>query len=250
MDIQDVNEAAIQDGQTKDYVPGVSRSYRYYRPHSEQVMIDRILRQKPAATEIVYEFTKDPGLLHQYYILRENMFINVWGLKGFSGREDLHDRYSQILVAREGNQCVGGVRITLKQQRSLRKLPMENHDFILEKVLPELKLSECRYAENSRFAVLPEARSKTLSLAITSNQIQKCLELGIQYSFAMSPVSLARSYKSLAKVFGLDAKILSDVEIPDREEFEGIPMVLTMFDFTTMQKRVDKSKDGVSEWVE
>ena len=231
--------------------PTKSKSYKFYRPLTEQVMVDRMIRREsPAEVEVEYEFSRDPGLLHQYYILRENMFINVWGLKSFTGHEDSHDRYSHILLARQANHVVGGIRITVKSQRPSRKLPMEADDFILEKAVADMNLKDCRYGEKSRFAILSDIRSKEVSVSLTGHVKEKCVELGLKYVFAMCPLSLARSYRLLAKVHGVECYLREDVVIPDREEFEGIPMVLLVFDYSKQLAENDQSDKNTSKELE
>lgn len=247
MDTLHFEENVSESGILKKSKSSSTKKYKYYRPLTEQVMVDRMSRRESITErEITYELTRDPGFLHQYYILRESMFINVWGLKSFSGREDTHDRYSNILIARQGNHVVGGIRITTKSQRPLRKLPMEHDDFILEKVVPDLNLKECRYGEKSRFAILSDLRNKDTSVQLTGHAVRKCTEMGLKYVFAICPYSLARSYRMLAIVHHLDSYIRDDVVIPDREEFEGIPMALLVFDYTKLINQYLESKSDIN----
>ncbi len=110
---------------------------------SESTAQDSLLAGKVAATfhespALDYEFTNDPALLEQYYQLREQMFISVWGLKRFHGVEDAFDKDANTLIARMGNLCVGGARILMKVPGNSNQLPMEGDDFNLEQLLPEL----------------------------------------------------------------------------------------------------------------
>ncbi|MDE3060927.1 MAG: hypothetical protein KGJ06_07940, partial [Pseudomonadota bacterium] len=64
---------------------------------------------------IVYEFTNDRALLHQYYRIREIMYRKVFNTEKFVGEEDVHDKVSHILIARRGRLVIGGCRLTVRE---------------------------------------------------------------------------------------------------------------------------------------
>ncbi len=79
---------------------------------NEQWLAERFSRQVHAKNQdIIYEFTKDPGLLHQYYILRKNLLNESWGVPYVQDLEDAYDAHSHIMVARIGNHVIGGFRL-------------------------------------------------------------------------------------------------------------------------------------------
>src|SRR5690348_12733151 len=82
-----------------------------------QASILRRLSKTPLSREepIVYEFTNDRALLHQYYRIRENMYRKVFHTDKFVGAEDVHDKISHILVARRGKLVIGGCRLTIRE---------------------------------------------------------------------------------------------------------------------------------------
>lgn len=192
----------------------------------------RFSRPARVEPEVVFEFTRDPGFLQQYYNLRERMYISVWGLQEFNGQEDEFDRKSHILVARKGNMVVGGARITVKTPRMPNLLPMEGRDINLERQITDLKLRHCRYGEFSRLALLPEYRGGEYTQAIYEALNRKSIALNLKYVFAISPVAQARSYKKSYMAMGFDYTIRNDVTIPDNPEFEGIKMCLSVLDLS------------------
>src|ERR1700761_7681262 len=104
---------------------------------------DSFLRRfkTPLAQEpIVYEFTNDRALLHQYYRLREIMYRKVFKTEKFVGEEDVHDKLSYILIARRGKLCIGGCRLTIREADEDFSLPMEMPDFKLRNGFPNLLL--------------------------------------------------------------------------------------------------------------
>lgn len=195
--------------------------------------MQRAVKAREAKQEITFEFTRDPALLQQYYNLREQMYIRVWGLKHFAASEDALDKRSHILVARKGKYVIGGARITTRPPGSAKLLPMEkNGEVDLQALLPELHLSECKYAEFSRLAVDREYLGGALSRLIYQQLNRKSIALRIKHVFAIAPVVQARNYKKTYNAMGLNYKILTNVNVPDREEYEGIRMCLSMLDLS------------------
>ena len=197
---------------------------------SEEYLTRKFLRPAHRLQEVSYELTRDPGYLHQYYLLREQMFISVWGLQSFDGQKDDYDDVSDIMVARIGNQVIGGCRLTFSHPASPRRLPMEGGDFLLTDVLPELPLEDVIHVEISRMAILPDFQNSLAMLEISRQLLKRGADKKARYAFTLAPVPLARNYRRAANLFGLNWEIRNDVMIPDREEYEGIKMVLSMLD--------------------
>lgn len=169
--------------------------------------------------EVVCEFTKDKALLHQYYELRERMYISVWGLKDFNGQEDEFDKRSHIVVARKGKQVVGGARFTIKSPRNPHRLPMERDNFLLEKLFPELKAGEGSYGEYSKLAAQPEFNGLTLD--ITRCIKRKAIANNVKIIYAISPLSQARNHRITASKAGMSCTIFKNIEVPTRDGYEG-----------------------------
>lgn len=203
---------------------------------SEEYLARRFARPERRPGAVVYELTRDPGLLQQYYQLREEMFISVWGLKHFSGQKDAYDDNSEIMVARIGNHCIGGCRLTFSRPGDRHALPMEKEDFRLKDKLPEIAVNKASIVEISRMAILPEFQNSLVMLEL-SRQLLKCgADKHARYAFTLAPVPLARNYRKAAHLFGLKWQIRNDVAIPAREEYEGINMVLSMLDLSPVYK--------------
>lgn len=190
------------------------------------------LTRAPQAVEC--EISWDAGLLHQYYRLREDMFISLWGLQNFSAEEDAFDEISDIVIARMGRQCVGGSRLTFKEPSLGNLLPMEGDDFMLADVLPELPIADTRCVEVSRLAILPEFQNSSVMLDLTRQMIKRSMEKQAFYAFNLAPVPLARSYRKTVQLLGVKWNILNRIAVPDREEYEGIKMVLSIMDLSPL----------------
>lgn len=216
---------------------------------SEEYLTRKFLRPAHNLESVVYELTRDPGLLHQYYQLREQMFISVWGLDNFSGKEDEFDSKSDIMVARLGNQVIGGCRLTFSHPNHPLRLPMEK-EFIISDLLPELPLEDCIHVEISRMAILPEFQNSLAMLEISRQLLMRGAQQKARYAFTLAPVPLARNYRKAAYLFGLNWVIRNDVVIPEREEYEGIKMVLSMLDLAPVYANKAPTKPAKLELSE
>jgi hypothetical protein len=196
---------------------------------SEEYLTRRFERPTRRTGEVVYELTSDAGYLHQYYRLREEMFINVWGLKQFSGHEDAFDAKSDIMIARIGNHCIGGCRLTFANPAKKLGLPMEKEDFTIGGHV-KLPLKDVTYVEISRMAILPEFQNSLVMLELSRQLLKRGAEKKARYAFTLAPVPLSRNYRKAASLFGLKWNIRYDIAVPDREEYEGIKMVLSVLD--------------------
>ncbi len=218
---------------------------------SEEYLKLRFSRTAKQAENVVYEVTRDPALLHQYYRLREEMFINVWGLKRFSGHQDDYDDKSDIMIARIGKHCIGGCRLTFKEPGTNEHLPMEKDDFLLSQEMSQLPLDSVRYVEISRLAILPDFQNSVVMLELSRELLKRGAEKKARYAFTLAPVPLARNYRKAASQFGLNWNMLNNVSIPKRDEYEGIKMVLSMLDLAPVyrNKTSKKQQDSANSLV-
>jgi hypothetical protein len=126
---------------------------------------------------------------------------------------------------------------------------MEKPDFSLKAALPELDLAHHTYCEFSRLAILPDFRAGKVFPEMASRFIRRAVAEGVEYAFNMAPLPLARNYRQAMKAFGLNWNIRSDIKIPDREEFEGIKMVLSVMNLVTIKTRqsIDEEVQSVKQ---
>lgn len=204
---------------------------------SEEYLNKRFARPARTADNIQYGMTKDEALIHQYLLLREEMFVKSWGLKSFSGGKDAFDDESDIILATIGKQCIGGCRLTFREPEAGTGLPLENEDFRLSNVFPDLPLNSVRIAEVSRLAILPDYQNSLVMLDLLRELFRFGAKKHARYVFTLSPVPLARSYRKAVAQFGLKWEIMTKVPVPQREEYEGIKMVLCMMDLTPIYKK-------------
>lgn len=192
----------------------------------------RFGRAPRGSSNVVYEFTTDAGYLHQYFMMREEMFIRAWGLKQFSGKHDAFDDSGMIMVARQGLQCVGGGRLNISSPENRTILPMEKDDLCLKELFPELDLQDTTYGEFSRLAILPEFQASNVFPEIARRFIQKAVANGVEYAFNIAPEKLARHYQRVVQSFGMKWEVCHHVAVPQRDEYEGIRMAISVMDLS------------------
>ena len=183
--------------------------------------------------ELTYEFTKDPTLLQQYYLVREKCYKKVWGLKIFSGMEDEHDRKGHIVVVRHKKKVIGGGRLFVRPVGSSDRLPLETEDLVLDEVLRGYDLQGKIFGEIGRIAVLPEfigGKIGKISLYLIGlAQKHRC-----NYLTTVAPWEQAKRYKLIGKRLNIDVQILDNVTIADRPYYNKIEMKLMLCDLSTV----------------
>ena len=200
----------------------------------QESVVRKFKRAEKDKEPIVYEFTDDPALLHQYYRLRDLMYRKVHNLKEFEGGEDVYDKISHILIARRGRLCVGGCRLTIREPDENFLLPMETEEYKLRDVYPSLDLDMYRHAEASRFAIMEGFSEREVMYSLSKIICDKCFLEGMQYCFAKSPYTLARNWRLIGnKVLGVKTSILPDDHIPANPLYPEIKWYITVFQSDT-----------------
>ncbi len=66
---------------------------------------------------------------------------------------------------------------------------------------------------------------------------KKAVSLGIDTLYGITPQPLARDYRHALGLFGIKSDIRHDIAIPDREEFAGAQLVLSVMDLTPFTRK-------------
>jgi hypothetical protein len=171
--------------------------------------------------ELVYEFTKEPSLLRQYYSLYQQECRIVNDPKSRAADED-HFRRAHILIARTGGKCIGGGRLSICSNQQPKPLPMETDHFRVADYFPALKEPGIRYGEVSRLVLLPEFRHGRATLEMWKRFRDRVVDLELDVTYAAAPLINLRAYRKQCHSIGLDAKIHMDVVLPPDPGFEQI----------------------------
>lgn len=176
--------------------------------------------------DLTYEFTRDPGLLHQYYRIRQQIALTTYGVH--SGEESEHDRKGQILIVKHGkNECVGGVRLSFKTPRLPELLPMEINDFRIEKYFPYLGQQQLSYVQASWFTLLPQFHGGEITQKMIERVFSKASAMNAEILFGVAPILNARTYVQHFKALRLkEAKVHYNIELPSYPTLEEVKLYL------------------------
>lgn len=200
------------------------------------------VRERPSAErkEPTYEmrFTRQQGLIAGYKYLRKRLYgidRRFIGFREFSAAaaEDYEDANDQMLILHEGNRVYGGacLRISIPKHPVILDLeqdilpPGGEYYFSLPKHLPELELDKYAYAEFNRIVLHPALRKGEATRRMFQAVLDRCIRYRVRYLFGIGDKVRTRLYKQIYNNFGLPA-IPNGVDIPMREQYEGVKMYL------------------------
>jgi hypothetical protein len=206
-------------------VPATTQTPVNSPPDSREAEVEALARRfsRNPHPELTFEFTRDPGLLHQYYKLREKEYNIYYGLDPLSGAESENDHKGHTMIVRRGNFCVGGARINVKTPRRPHLLPMEINDFRLENFFPELGYRQLSYGQACMFVLLLEFRGGDVVKEMVKRVCYKAAALNLSFLFATCPWVNARLYRQACVSIGLtETRIHTEIELPLYRYLEGI----------------------------
>jgi hypothetical protein len=191
--------------------------------------------------EIDYEmrFTRDPNLIGQYKRLRETLYERDRRFQGFRrftqiGAEDYEDADHQMLILHNGNRCYGGACLRISTPSQPTILDLENdilpdpgrYYFSLRERFPQMELDRYAYAEFNRIALHPALRKGEATRRIFREVLDRCIDYRVRYLFGIGDKVRIRLYRQIYTSVGMECRIRDDVDIPLRDEYEGLKMHL------------------------
>ncbi len=203
-------------------------------------LINRFKRQVRENEPVVFEFTNDKELMHQYYLLREQMFWRNAKYLDEKGIDDVYDKISEILVARRGNQVIGACRLTFREADEEFLLPMETETFKLRNLFPNLPLDKERHAVISKFAILEEHRAHEILYGLCKILFDRVISYDAYYVFARAEnYALGRNWRLIANSFGArHTKICEDIAVSENPNVPGVRRYLTFSDLSDLCQSV------------
>jgi hypothetical protein len=208
-----------------------------YLEDAQGYLIHRFSKIPKPQEPLVLEFTTDKALLHQYYLLRNQMigrYINAPIVT-----DDVYDKISEILVARRGNAVIGGCRLTIREGDESFLLPMEHENFQLRDKFSDLPLNKERHGIISKFVILEEHRGDETLYGLSKIMFDKVVSLDTRYIFSCTSYVLARNWRKIANILGAKTtRICEDVEVPENPNFPAQKPYFIFSDMTELcQKR-------------
>lgn len=192
---------------------------------------------------ITFEYGKNPALLKQYYNLREYCYRFDLKIDSFPGKPDEYDETGITILVLHGNRVIGGSRLNISTPLKRAKLPLEENNFIMRDIFPELALDNKSYCEFSRFAIHPEYRNRTVCADLMRALISTAQELGCSYQFSVSTLVAARNYRMLCNTMNIRHVIRRDIIVPVKTIYEnlnkkGIYIAITELQDNILQKNI------------
>ena len=163
---------------------------------------------------IEFKLTRDPGLLEQYYTLREQCFREELGLPDFDGSEEHDDRQGQILLAVQDGRCIGGARIS--------------PTVTLQSQIQQLGLTQGACCMWERFVFDPAVRTVQMIRDFCAHLIQFSRETGYHHAMVLSSLRNARFYRQCHSALGVDFKIHRHVPHSAQGAFAGLEHYLSV----------------------
>lgn len=202
--------------------------------NAQDALIRRFSRPAKEVEPVVFEFTNDKALLHQYYRLRDQTFGRDNFHSDGSGGADMHDKISEILVARRGKLLIGACRLTIREGDESFLLPIETESFKLREVFPNIPLNKERHATISKFAILEEHRQYEVMYELCRIVYERAITLDVHYVFSRTTPVLARNWRKIAHIVGAtNTRICTEVEVPPIPNFDE-KACLVFFDLSDL----------------
>jgi GNAT superfamily N-acetyltransferase len=142
---------------------------------------------------VLFESTRDPQWLNQYYALRNQCFKSDLGLPDFDGAEEVHDRQGHIVIARSEGQCIAGARIVSAAS--------------MAEQLTEFGLSSLDSCVWERFVIHPSFRGMGLGRDFCSALIEVSRNLGFNNALVLSTLRISRLYRMCHAGLGVEFNI-------------------------------------------
>jgi hypothetical protein len=163
---------------------------------------------------VIFELTRDPELLSQYYELREKCFRVELGLPEFDGSEDMQDKLGQILIAHQDGVVLAGARISSSW------------------ALPEHILDGDLSSHNScmweRLVINPVVRSVDFSRDFCGSLVEMSRALGYRHALILSSMRNARHYRRCHTALDVQFQIRKAVPDCAKGKFAGLEHYLSV----------------------
>jgi len=160
---------------------------------------------------IELSFNKNKILLNQYYQLRERSYRSERGWNNFNGQENDFDRNGHILIAKEKNRCIGGLRVMFENKTDFFSNETPDSNYLFRKYLEEYKNETVpmnSIVEISSIVIVDEYRNgETFKemVKFSLDYIKKQPEA--KYVICIANLASCRLYKIIARNLGYQAYI-------------------------------------------
>ena len=225
--------------------------YIFSRDFDDAYLARRFSQPDKYAHNISYGPVYDRLLIEQYYNIRQEAYKQLHHDKNFVVPEDdEHDINSVIYMAKAGNSCVGGIRLTISTPQQPVKLALESDEFAIQDYFPNLDLSKITYCEASRLAILPDYRNGFLWNQLHHKSTDFLVkEMGVEIGFGQSQALQTRRFRAQFRDMGYKMIVRNDLKTGVARKFPDLNIKFWAIDFTSDQRYAEKLRALVSEPV-
>jgi hypothetical protein len=178
---------------------------------------------------LTFQLNPEPCHRQAYFRIREESFRRDLNIAGFDGSEDAWDRKSDLLLAFDGDNCVGGLRLSGgTAMANGAAIPLEEHWPTLTSTLTSVRLSPAGYCQPGRLALLPAYRQPEILRQFTLAMIDCAASLGYHHCVVVTGIQRSRLYRRLFRQCGHDYRIFPDIRVPAEPGFRDLPHLLSI----------------------
>jgi len=205
-----------------------------YLEDAQGYLIHRFSKIPTPQEPLVLEFTNDKALLHQYYLLRNQMIGRY--INAPIATDDIYDKISEVLIARRGNMVIGGCRLTIREGDESFLLPIETENFKIRDLFPNLPLNKERHAIISKFAIIESHKERDLLYDLCKIMFDRVVALDTRYIFARATnYVIARNWRKIATIFGaINTTICEGIDVPENPILPGQKQYITFSDISEL----------------
>ena len=179
-------------------------------------------RHRKTSSIFELSFTKNKNLLDQYYQLRQESYRKERGWNNFNGQENDFDRSGQILIVRQENRFIGGLRVMYEKNSEYFSNETPSSEYLFRYYLENYKnetVPKNSIVEISSIVIVEEYRNgETFKemVKFSLDNIKKQPEA--KYVICIASLASCRLYKIIANKLGYQAYIEKEklwLKIPD-----------------------------------
>jgi len=188
--------------------------YIFSRDFDENLLARRFSQPEKHPRNIRITTEYDSKHLEQYFNIREETYKTAIGANFYAGVDE-NDSKSHMVLAIAGDNCIGGIRITVSSPVKPMFLPTECENFQFSKVYDKLDFSSLTYCEATRLALLPEFRDGNVLHLLFEEATKYAIEtLGVQVVFGRAGSIQTRTFQTHYRNMGYDLIIRKDIKPP------------------------------------
>jgi hypothetical protein len=185
--------------------------------------------------DIDYKITQDKGFIKESLLLRRYIYENDKNMNGLlsKGKRDNYDydHNTHTTLLYQSNKPIATARLTIRTNDNTAKLPIEDTGFSIYELFPNLIGKKVKLSQYSKLLILPEVRGFSILIKLFLILQKKANMFNVDYAILDTNNEFrCRLFCRLCKKVGVEAKYLSNLEIPPTQycQYNNIKVVVIM----------------------